>query len=215
MKDTKINLFLDADDTILKSSETIINLLNKKYNIVPPKTIKDLKDWGYRSIWKNLPSMEVEQLFASDEFFEDIKPFQGFLDFYSHHGDKFNITVVTAGTPDILAKKKQYFDIMFQNAFKFRGIEFPRNDLGKFEWNYDKSIVDMQFGIQIDDRVDALRSTNANLKILFKGNGDYYWNQPESYANISNLYVTNGWEEVSQILLFAHGNHGILKKGGL
>ena len=46
----KIRLFIDADDTILESSKAAINILNKKFNIVPQKTYDDMKDWGYRSI---------------------------------------------------------------------------------------------------------------------------------------------------------------------
>ena len=46
----KIKLFIDADDTILESSKTVINILNKRFNISPPKTYDDIRDWGYRSM---------------------------------------------------------------------------------------------------------------------------------------------------------------------
>ena len=34
----KIKLFIDADDTILESSKTFIEILNERFNISPPKT---------------------------------------------------------------------------------------------------------------------------------------------------------------------------------
>lgn len=51
MENKKIKLFLDADDTILKSSKTVVDILNKRFNISPPKTERDVKDWKYRSVY--------------------------------------------------------------------------------------------------------------------------------------------------------------------
>ena len=203
MSKQKIKLFIDADDTTLASSKTIIDLLNKKYEIIPPKGLKDLKDWGYRSIYKNLSRQQVEEMFESDDFFSSVEVVDGFANFYKEHGDKFSITVVTAGTKNNLTKKQEYFHHAFGDSIKYVGIETKYDEFGELIWDYDKSSVDMRKSVHIDDRIDALRSTNASVKILLK-NGDYYWNEPEAYANIDNLYVCNNWDEITQILLFAY-----------
>ena len=47
----KIKLFIDADDTILESSKTFIDIVNRQDNINPPKTYDGLRDWKYRSLF--------------------------------------------------------------------------------------------------------------------------------------------------------------------
>jgi hypothetical protein len=68
----------------------------------------------------------------------------------------------------------------------------------------------MKHGIQIDDRTDALKDTNANIKILINNDRLRTWNQ--NYENINNLYVARNWDEIEQIVLFAYDNHFIFKK---
>lgn len=48
-RNKKIKIYFDVDDTILNSSEAVIEILSHKYKI--NKTIKDLKDWNYQSIY--------------------------------------------------------------------------------------------------------------------------------------------------------------------
>ena len=59
-----VRIFLDCDDTIINSSECIIDLLNKKNGT--NKTIRDLKDFHYHSIDKTLTDKDVINLIESD-----------------------------------------------------------------------------------------------------------------------------------------------------
>ena len=59
----------------------------------------------------------------------------------------------------------------------------------------------MTNGIQIDDRFDALETTNANCKILYKRGIDRQWN--EQTAVLDNLYIVDTWKEIIKILEFA------------
>ena len=208
---TKLKLFLDADDTILESSQAIIEILNNKYNITPPKTMADLRDWGYRSIYKYLTPTDVEDLFETDEFFNIVQPDKKFLNFYNTNKDKFDIIIVTKGTKANIDKKKDYLKKIFGDDFEYVGMILARDEDGKIISQFDKSQVNMSKGIHIDDRPDALMSTNANIKVLLR-RGDYYWNDLESYANINNLYTVRNWDEIAQILLFACENHFMLEK---
>ena len=204
-KENKINLYIDADDTILLSSETIISLLNEKYNLIPPKTIKDLKDWHYRSIYSLLTVDEVESLYESDSFFDKVVVDPLFIDFYNKYKNNFNFIIVTKGTPLNLSKKQKSFESKIGNEIKFVGMRFIKDVDGKYLWEYNKSSVNMDGGIQIDDRSDSLKSTNASVKILIK-RGDFFWNNPLSYQNVENLYVASDWKQIAEILLFFKKN---------
>ena len=64
----KQKIVLDFDDTLVKSSEQIIQMLNQRHNL--NKTIKDLTDWGYSSIYPQITNQEVTELYSSKDFFE-------------------------------------------------------------------------------------------------------------------------------------------------
>ena len=48
----KQKIYIDIDDVLINTSEVVIELLNLTYDLNPPKTIYDLKDWEYRSIYR-------------------------------------------------------------------------------------------------------------------------------------------------------------------
>ena len=62
----------------------------------------------------------------------------------------------------------------------------------------------MEYGIQIDDRVDCLMGTNANIKILIKNNKDVVWNKTDRISE--SFYIINEWKEIVEILKFAYEN---------
>ena len=62
----------------------------------------------------------------------------------------------------------------------------------------------MEYGIQIDDRVDCLTGTNANIKILIKNNKDVVWNKTDRVSEF--FYIINEWKEIVEILKFAYEN---------
>ena len=206
----KIMLYLDVDDTILKSSEAVIKIINKKYNINPPKTIDDMKDWGYRSIYKYITSDEVEKIYESDDFFNIVEFDQSFLDFYNNNKDKVDITICTKGTNINIEKKEQLVKKVLGENISYIGMRFKIDEDGNLIKDHRKSMISMKHGIQIDDRVDALRDTGANIKILINNDRIRTWNT--NYRNINNLYVVRNWDEISQIILFAYDNHFVFKK---
>lgn len=58
----------------------------------------------------------------------------------------------------------------------------------------------MSGGIQIDDRVDCLKDTNAGVKILITNGRRFSWNDPEKCVGIENLYIVNNWDEATQVV---------------
>ena len=206
----RISLYLDADDTILLSSEAVIKILNKKYSINPPKTIDSMRDWEYRSIYKYITTKEVEDIYESDEFFNMVEFDPLFLDFYNKNKNKINVVIVTKGTELNVTKKEKYIKSILGEDIEYIGMTFKYDVDGKRIKDYSKTNINMKHGIQIDDRTDALVNTNANVKILINNDRVRTWNQ--HYENINNLYITKDWNEISQILLFAYDNHFIFKK---
>jgi hypothetical protein len=189
----KINLFVDADDTILNSSETIIDMLNEKYGIEPKKTVEDLADWNYRSIQKNMTSEEVFKMYDSEEFFERVQIIKDFENFIWDNLDNLNVKIISKGHPINLALKADFFK-----------REMPYSDFIPLLFNechsFDKSSVDMRGGIQIDDRTDCLLSTNASIKILITNGRKLGWNKIP--VNEENFYVVQDWKEALEIINF-------------
>lgn len=184
-----MKIFLDCDDTIMNSSECIIDLLNKKNGT--NKTIRDLKDFHYRSIDKMLTDEDVIRLFESDEFWDSVDYNNGFLEIKDFIDSNFDVEVVSCGTELNLKKKKEKLKPL---GYKFTGI------LIKDDSNLCKKCIDMQNGIQIDDNMSSMSNTNAAIKILFQNNSDFTWNRPK--PNADNLYVVQTWKQIFQILEF-------------
>lgn len=191
----KIKLFIDADDTILESSKTTINILNKRFNISPPKTYDDISDWGYRSIYHQCTNEIVNEIYDSEEFFEQVKIHSNFMDFYNKYQNNFEWYIVTKGHERNINHKESYFAQHMPVATVI-GCQFNSH---KNE-NYDKSHIDMSYGIQIDDRLDCLLGTNAPIKILIKNDKELYWNQ--THKNNEPIYIVNNWNEAIEILTF-------------
>lgn len=197
-QDTKQIIYWDVDDVILNSGETIVELLNQKRQELglQPRELKDLKDWGYKSILRDTNKNEIEALFESDDFWNRVKIKSEFIELMkSGILNSYNHRIVTKGSS--INRKK-----------KFKKLS---EDLNELNWEYfigiennrDKSVVDMTGGILIDDNYDNLVKTNAQIKILLK-NGlttDYNTNYGK-YGNIDNLYIVETLEEVRQILEF-------------
>lgn len=207
MKDRqKIKLFIDADDTILESSKAAINILNERFGLVPQKTYDDMKDWGYRSIYHQCTNKIVNEIYDSELFFNIVKIHPDFMKFYNLHKNDFEWYIVTKGHYENIKKKKEYFSKHLPSAIVI-GCQFKSLE----NEEYDKSHINMNYGIQIDDRTDCLTGTNANIKILFKNNKDFYWNQTNKTKE--TLYKMNTWKEIVETLEFALKNPEVFMEG--
>ena len=194
---TKQTIYWDADDVILNSGETIVELLNQKRQGLglEPKKLSDLKDQGYKSILRTVSKREIELLFESDEFWDRVQIKPEFMNLLNSGIFKsYNHQIVTKGSIENQARKfvKLSLDLKGWNWIHHSILE-----------NQDKSIVNMENGIQIDDNYDNLIKTNARIKILLKNNLTTDYNTDYGkYGNIDNLYIVDTLEEVGQILKF-------------
>lgn len=189
----KMKIYIDADDTVLESSQAVIDIINERYSLSPPKGVEDLRCWNYTCIYPGMTAEEVSAIYASEEFFDRVRPDNSFLKVYEKYKSEFEFILVTTGTRENLDKKELWFKREFPFIL-FVGIEFPPTGNP-----FDKSIIPMEGGIQIDDRTDALLSTKASCKILLQNGLELPWNRPETGAN---LYVVQTWEDIDEVLDF-------------
>ena len=201
----KIKLFIDADDTILESSKAFIDIVNQQDNINPPKIYEELRDWKYRSLFPYMTSERIFEIYDSEDFFNIVKLNPDFESFYLKHENDFEWNIVTKGHKSNIEHKQKYFKKHLPKA-KVIGCRFNSIE----EQNFDKSHIDMDYGIQIDDRTDCLIGSNANIKILFKNNQEFNWNR--TYDINEPIYIMNDWKEIIETLEFALKNTELFMK---
>lgn len=200
-KQGKQTIYLDVDDVVFNSSEVVLDILNKKYDL--HKTMNDIKDWCYTSIYKKMTPKVVEEIYESEEFWSKVKIRGDFLENIVYNKEiqkNYIFAFVTQGNEKNLKKKIIHFiehsdfkDIFKESNFYGVGLDETKDD------------VDMSNGVQIDDNFKNLRNTNSKLKILLKNNIDTKYNNYDYKDEITNredLYIIDNFEELRDILLF-------------
>lgn len=192
-------VYLNFDNTIANSNQQVINILNQKFGL--SKSKNDLKDYNYNSI---APITEEEKLdiLRSDEFFADLNFEEGFLEVIDKYKSNYKFIVVSEGTSDNLAKKESWLREKAPCDIEFIGIDLE---------DIKKKNINMRKSIQINSCVNRLQ-TNAELKILYKGNMNYAWQK--GYANM-NINVVDTWKQIDEILgFYSQYDYNTLSKKG-
>lgn len=189
----KIDLFLDFDDTICLTSKQFVKLANRKYK--KEEDWNNIKRWDFKDLYPEITNNDIDNIFSSEDFFVDLELCENCLDTINSIKDLVNIHIATIGTDKNLKNKMKWIKENLNIDFNFNGIL----DTGI----NDKSSVDMSGAIFVDDRTDNLRSSNANIKILYKNYHNYSWQQIEPNDNI---YVVDSWEQIYSILDFISKN---------
>ena len=186
-----MKIFVDFDDTLAKSSEVVVEYLNQRYGL--NKTIEDVHDWCYRSVYKQMTPTLVEAIYSGDYFWNNIRLFDKAVGVLAEH----EVYLCTCGSDANLGRKSAFLKerrLPYKEAF----VKTADGKFGK-----DKCMYDMAGAIQIDDRVDALLYTNAAVKILFKNGNDYTWQKLPKHTNI---LVVNTWDEIEEIVRWYSDN---------
>ena len=185
---TKQNLFLDMDNTIINTNRMYCETYNLLYfnhpDFVPADWTK-VRKWDYTDVCplvdNKMDIFEEEYFFWSWEFLND-----NTYDVLKELKSKYKITIVTIGTPKNVALKAKYIE-----------YELPFIDdyvlLVNKGCKMNKSVVNMDNAIFLDDMPSNLASTNAKRKILV---GKIFpWNN-----NWTNEHCLN-WTEIRERLL--------------
>lgn len=197
---TKRSIVLDFDDTLVKSSEQIVRMINQKYHT--NKNIEHLSEWDYSSIYPGITKEEIMEFYGSNEFFNNVELNDGVKEFVTTFSDKFNFIVCSKGDKRNIRKKRIYCDKLFFNtSYQFIGLSFK--DEQGFELN--KSEIDFSDCIFcVDDNISSMASINTPKKILIKNYHEYYWNRTPK--NLDNIYVINSFYDLIDMCKFDYQN---------
>lgn len=199
MKFKKQKIVLDFDDTLVKSSEQIIRMLNQKYNL--NKTIEDLTDWNYFSIYPHMTEAEVTSLYSAPQFFNEVEWNEGTKLFLINFNQDYEFIICSKGSQQNLYFKKLFLDKWFSELgivdWQFIGLELKSDS----DYNLDKSNIDFSDCLFcLDDNIDSLLSINTPKKILIKNYAEYPWNKTP--INREDVYVINNFYELIEICNF-------------
>lgn len=206
MKNQKRIIVIDFDDTILKSSEIVIDILNEKNKT--QKTIADLSDWNYRSIDPKITTRDVDEIYSSDSFWQralNIKYLNdGIVDFFNSFKNDFKFIVCSVGTEENLRRKENFIKNLGLNlgilGLDISLLGIPQEDK-HLTGNLDKSCFDFSSCyLFIDDNTKAVQSVNAPKKILVRNNRNVLWNKKP--INDEKTYCVNTFNEIVEMIKF-------------
>lgn len=157
LEDKKVNVYLDFDDTLVNSIEAATMLLNREFiKTVDPN---DIKRWDFTDQFTEVTLKEVEDVFASEEFFYLLqeKPYAKQL--VEELNKIANVVIISKGTPKNLELKEEYIKENFGDV-KFVGLP-----IGVSKSNYMKKRC-----IIVDDNVKYLDEACAvaDIPILYR-----------------------------------------------
>ena len=187
-------ILIDIDDTFLKSFEVIIRQLNKKNNTC--KTINDLRDYQYRSIDENITQEDINRMYASEEFFNNVNFNDGAIDFIVKYSKIFDIVFISYGTEENLLRKIKLLNDFVQR-YNLDHIFFASCEIGKA--NKREVLLDNIY-LAIDNHSEHLEEMQSPKKILLKNFIDVEWNQVPT--NDENTYVVNSFSDIDVMIEF-------------
>ena len=158
----KTKLFIDYDSTIVDSIKAFVEVYNEQY-INHPNFIK--AEW-YKTEPMHLTSQctllnHVDEIFGSKRFFEVVDFINpNTYEVIENLCNKFKVILCSIGIPSNIAYKSWWIE-------KHLPCISDSILLLKKNCNMDKSIVNMNGSIIIDDSEKNLISSNADYKICF------------------------------------------------
>ncbi|MEG1798529.1 MAG: hypothetical protein RR262_18825, partial [Clostridium sp.] len=101
-----MKIYLDMDEVMIGSIETVVKILNKKYGMNAKK--EDITSWNFSNIFKDETNESIEEIFNSPQFFEVVKFKDGAKEFILENID--DITVITKGGELNLVQKGEWLE---------------------------------------------------------------------------------------------------------
>lgn len=180
---SKIKLFLDFDEVLCDSIPCFVEVYNERYNENVDHT--KLKQYNFKDICPLLKGGEVQDIFGCDRFWELLKPKEDCLNVLNRKVDKFEYILVSIGNPRNLYMKSKYVVKNFPVIEQMILITNKHNKM-------NKELIKMD-GIFIDDHIDNLNSSSADVKICFRDKV-YDWNKDWTGLTVKS------WKELDILL---------------
>lgn len=184
-----MKLYLDFDNTIVNTGETIVAMLNRQYGT--NQKWSNIKRYDFKDLFPNLDKKELCEIFEGSRLYHNVSFLPGARDVLKSVRTSFEIKIVTIGGEENKYYKSRWLALNLP-------VKYSLTVLNNEVDNFDKSSVDMSDGIFIDDSSECLRSSNAKVKILLTNGLETEWNRREN----DNFYVVQDWYEIGDILKF-------------
>lgn len=191
----KIKLFLDFDSTIVDSTQAFCKVYDSIHGTNTNYT--KIEQYDFSPVL-NLSQQEISDIFADERFFHYLKFFDGVENVLKKFEDYYDYVIVTIGTVKNLYLKNLWLQENTTFEIKdFIGINNFIKDR-KNPNRMDKSLINMQDGIFMDDHINNINSSNAEIRILFQEeNRNHNWSKPtlESKLGDETLWIARNWTD--------------------
>ena len=198
-------IVIDVDDTLINSSEVVIDILNRNYDFTErikkspiSKIYDNLSSWEYFSffcknddILRNKIDKEVKEIFESEMFWNNVRLKKDIDLLFKKFGSKFKWIINSMGTKKNLEFKKDFLTKHLPDNIDYEIVLKHKN------WGEKIEKEDLIGDVIIDDRIDVLLKNNSPIKILLTNfrktdyNGgfgkDYYRSINEQIYRIDDI----------------------------
>lgn len=182
-------MYIDIDNTIVNFTKQAV----KKFNELcgTDKKYEDVIKYDFTDLFPDLTQEKKREIYLNN-FYEGIEKYENVDEALKQISKMFKIVFVTRGSKNSLQKKEEWLKNNLDKTIKYQFIGLPLET--------DKSSIDMKKGIIIDDQVDMLKSSNADMKILYADKRiETEWND---YLQNIDSYIVQDWNEILEILTF-------------
>lgn len=205
-----MQIFIDVDGVLWNTAEAIINLFNEKYD--QAVDWREATEWNFSpAIPTDTPVEVVDELFASDEIYDGDMTIEGATHYINKLNKEFdNVFFCTVGKNINNAQKLKMIKRLLPEL-KIITISFPGTVPA------DKTMVNMEGAIFVDDHSTNLRTSNAKYKILFEPHSAMKWNEnwggrrfkswQEIYEFVHEIKDISQEEQIKYISLLQGKNH--------
>ena len=200
----KLTLFIDVDGTVINSLSAMCIWYNHAYQFHPnfkPAISSEIYEWNAGGQMPLLQKGDIELMFASDLFFQVVEPIKNSREVIERltATDEFDCVFASIGSSANIGNKTKYLEKVF--PFVSSHIMLVKNGSNV---KMDKTILNGEGTVLIDDHIDNLKTARVTYPILFKENGiDKEWNQGW------NGLIATSWLEVEDILHKLHTKYNV------
>lgn len=186
-----IKIFLDFDNTLVNSTKAYCHVYNKMHNTKAHWQL--IRKWDMKDQCPLNTKEGLENIFGSQDFFDVLEFYKGMKNMVKglSQNKELELFIVSKGNDRNLALKREWI-LKNLPQIKQDNIILLCNKDGM-----DKSSVDMEGGILVDDNSECLLSSNASYQIVFSHNAiKTEWNELVFDDLVLSSDARNLYEEI-------------------
>ena len=178
-------LVLDYDNTIVNTTKAMVRSMNPYIKDVDKKVPEDTHSyyWSFKDLFPETHMRYIDILFNSELLFSNMTLFPNVYNVLKDlHNKGVQIYICSIGSYKNIKLK---LDWLHENLPFVEVIPIVQSDI-----IMNKAIINMENSVFIDDNVDCLNSSNADVKILYRHD-----NFTTEKNRVWNGYVGTSWED--------------------